>query len=64
MSSPSAYRQIRPGAIVLADDDTAILVHYELEGQMYAADGVTVVTERSNATKRIKVKTIGATTIC
>ena len=49
---------------MLADDDTAILVHYELEGQMYAADGVTVVTERSNATKRIKVKTIGATTIC
>ena len=47
---------------MLADDDTAILVHYELEGQMYAADGVTVVTERSNATKRIKVKTIGATT--
>ena len=62
MSSPPAYRQIRPGAIELVDDDTAILVHYELEGQMYAADGVTVVTERSNATKRIKVKTIGATT--
>ena len=47
---------------MLADDETAILVHYELEGQMYAADGVTVITERSNATKRIKVKTIGANT--
>ena len=29
---------------------------------MYAADGVTVITERSNATKRIKVKTIGTGT--
>ena len=47
---------------MLANDETAILVHYELEGQMYAADGVTVITERSNATKRIKVKTIGAGT--
>ena len=51
-------RQIRPGAIVLSQEETAILVHYELEGQLYADDGVTIVTEKSQATKKIKVKAI------
>jgi len=42
---------------VLAEGETAILVHYELEGQLYAADGVNIVTEKSHASKKIKVRT-------
>ena len=54
--------QIRPGAIVVAEGETAILVKYELEGQLYAPDGVTVITEKSNSVKKIKVKTLNAST--
>ena len=49
-------KKIRPGAIVLDPRETAIVVQYELEGQLLAPDGVTVITELSDGTKRIKVK--------
>ena len=58
----SLSSQIRPGAIVVAEGETAILVKYELEGQLYAPDGVTVITEKSNSVKKIKVKTLNAST--
>ena len=51
-------KKIRPGAIVLDPRETAIVVQYELEGQLLAPDGVTVITELSDGTKRIKVKTL------
>ena len=51
-------KKIRPGAIVIDPSETAIVVQYELEGQLLAPDGVTVITELSDGTKRIKVKTL------
>ena len=59
---PPPLVQIRPGAIVLAENETALLVEYELEGQLYAPDGVTVITEKSDGSKKIKVKTLNAST--
>ena len=47
---------------MVAEGETAILVKYELEGQLYAPDGVTVITEKSNSVKKIKVKTLNAST--
>lgn len=47
---------------MLAEGETAILVHYELEGQLYAEDGVNIVTEKSHASKKIKVKTLNENT--
>ena len=41
-------KKIRPGAIVLDPRETAIVVQYELEGQLLAPDGVTVITELSD----------------
>ena len=58
-------KKIRPGAIVLDPRDTAIVVQYELEGQLLAPDGVTVITELFDGTKRIKVKALDQRTdIC
>ena len=47
---------------MLAENETALLVEYELEGQLYAPDGVTVITEKSDGSKKIKVKTLNAST--
>ena len=47
---------------MVAEGETAILVQYELEGQLYAPDGVTVITEKSDSVKKIKVKTLNAST--
>ena len=47
---------------MVSEGETAILVQYELEGQLYAPDGVTVITEKSDSVKKIKVKTLNAST--
>jgi len=61
LPSPLPRAQIRPGTIVLADaPELALLVNYELEGTMRAPDGVTIITEKSRAVKRVKVRALDA----
>ena len=56
-------KKIRPGAIVLDPRETAIVVQYELEGQLLAPDGVTVITELSDgrSASRSRLSTEGRT---
>ncbi|GBG72063.1 hypothetical protein CBR_g10998 [Chara braunii] len=54
-------RRIRPGLIELVPDDSAIIVHYEVEASVLRPDGNTVVVEKKPSEKRIKVKGLTAT---
>ena len=55
-------KKIRPGDIALDEHDPALVVQYELEGALFAPDGITVITELSAGRKRIKVKRMDSRT--
>mmetsp|Transcript_31985 Transcript_31985/g.38691 ORF Transcript_31985/g.38691 Transcript_31985/m.38691 type:complete len:802 (+) Transcript_31985:194-2599(+) len=51
-------KKVRPGAIELAPDDCALVVHYEVESTVLGENGEQMLVERKPNSKKIKVKTL------